>query len=87
MTAIMVASNRMDTTLDARGLACPLPAVKARRALLAVPPGGALVVLATDPEAPIDVAAVAADAGCTFAAEREPGGWRLTLRRPARPAP
>ena len=32
----------MNTTLDARGLACPLPAVKARRALAAVPPGGAL---------------------------------------------
>jgi tRNA 2-thiouridine synthesizing protein A len=87
MTAIMVASDRMDTTLDARGLACPLPAVKARRALAAVPPGAALIVLATDPEAPIDVAAVAADAGCSFTAEREPGGWRLTLRRPARPRP
>ena len=72
----------MDTTLDARGLACPLPAVKARRALAAVPPGSGLIVLATDPEAPIDVAAVAADAGCTFAAEREGDGWRLTLRRP-----
>lgn len=74
----------MDTTLDARGLACPLPAVKARRALPAVPPGAALIVLATDPEAPIDIAAVAADAGCRFTAEREAGGWRLTLRRPAR---
>jgi tRNA 2-thiouridine synthesizing protein A len=86
MTAIMVATDRMDTTLDARGLACPLPAVKARRALLGVPPGGALIVLATDPEAPIDVAAVAADAGCSFAVEQEPGGWRLTLRRPAPPS-
>ena len=76
----------MDTTLDARGLACPLPAIKARRALAGVPPGAALIVLATDPEAPIDLAAVAADAGCSFAAEREPGGWRLTLRRPARAA-
>ena len=76
----------MDTTLDARGLACPLPAVKARRALASVAPGDALIVLATDPEAPIDVAAVAADAGCTFTAEREAGGWRLILRRPARPA-
>ena len=72
----------MNTTLDARGLACPLPAVKARRALSAVRPGSALIVLATDPEAPIDVAAVAAEAGCTFAAEREGEGWRLTLRRP-----
>jgi tRNA 2-thiouridine synthesizing protein A len=73
----------MDTTLDARGLACPLPAIKAGRALAGVPPGSALVVLATDPEAPIDVAAVAADAGCAFTAEREGAGWRLTLRRPA----
>ena len=72
----------MDTLLDARGLACPLPAVKARAALAAVPPGAALVVLATDPEAPIDVAAVAADAGCSFEAERDGAGWRMELRRP-----
>jgi tRNA 2-thiouridine synthesizing protein A len=74
----------MNTTLDARGLACPLPAIKARRALAAVPPGDALIVLATDPEAPIDVAAVAADAGCTLEVEEDGGGWRLTLRRPQR---
>ena len=76
----------MDTTLDARGLACPLPAIKARRALAAVPPGAALIVLATDPEAPIDLAAVAADAGCAYAVEQQDGAWRLTLRRlPAPP--
>jgi tRNA 2-thiouridine synthesizing protein A len=71
-----------ETVLDVRGLACPLPAVKARVALAAVPPGGALVVLATDPEAPIDVAAVAADAGCAFAQERADGGWRILIERP-----
>jgi tRNA 2-thiouridine synthesizing protein A len=81
MTAIMVATDRMDETLDARGLACPLPAIKARRALARIPPGAALIVLATDPEAPIDVAAVAADAGCAFAVEPEDGAWRMTLRR------
>jgi tRNA 2-thiouridine synthesizing protein A len=73
----------MDTLLDARGLACPLPAVKARGALARVPPGAALVVLATDPEAPLDLAAIALDAGCSFEAERDRDGWRLTLRRPA----
>jgi tRNA 2-thiouridine synthesizing protein A len=72
----------MDTVLDARGLACPLPAVKARRALSRVPPGAALVVLATDPESPIDLAAVAADFGCAFAVRREGDGWRFTLTRP-----
>jgi tRNA 2-thiouridine synthesizing protein A len=84
MTAIMLSRDRMNTTLDARGLACPLPAIKARRALAGVPPGGALIVLATDPEAPIDIAAVAADAGCAYAVEKRDGAWRLTLRRPAR---
>jgi tRNA 2-thiouridine synthesizing protein A len=77
----------MEETLDARGLACPLPAIKARRALAAVPPGGALVVLATDPEAPIDVAAVAADAGCSFAVREQAGAWRMTLTRPPAPPP
>jgi TusA-related sulfurtransferase len=48
-----------------------------------VPPGAALIVLATDPEAPIDVAAVAADAGCSFDVQPDRGGWRMTLRRPA----
>lgn len=81
----MGATDRMDTTLDARGLACPLTAVKARAALAALPPGAALTVLATDPEAPIDVAAVAADAGCSFEIECDAGAWRMTLRRPARP--
>jgi tRNA 2-thiouridine synthesizing protein A len=85
MTAIMLTTDRMEETLDARGLACPLPAVKARRALAAVPPGGTLIVLATDPEAPIDVAAVAADAGCAFEVIERAGDWRMTLRRP--PAP
>jgi tRNA 2-thiouridine synthesizing protein A len=77
----------MEIVLDARGLACPLPAVKARRALAGVPPGAVLVVLATDPEAPIDLAAIAADAGCAFAAEREGEAWRLTLGRPGSPFP
>ena len=50
-----------------------------------MPAGETLVVLATDPEAPIDVAAVAADAGCAFAVEERAGAWRMTLTRP--PAP
>jgi tRNA 2-thiouridine synthesizing protein A len=73
----------MDTTLDARGLACPLPAIKARRALAAVRPGAALVVLASDPEAPIDLAALAADTGCSFAVRRAGEEWTMTLRRTA----
>ena len=38
-------------TLDARGLLCPLPILKAKKALGRVPKGGTLEVLATDPGA------------------------------------
>jgi tRNA 2-thiouridine synthesizing protein A len=48
------------TTLDARGLACPLPLTMAKRKLAELEPGGTLVVLASDPEASIDLAAWAA---------------------------
>ena len=72
----------VERTIDARGLACPVPALKARVAVRDLASGDALVVLATDPEAPIDLAAVAADAGCAFEVSGEPGGWRLRLVRP-----
>jgi len=38
-----------DVTLDAKGLNCPLPILKARKALKDVPSGGTLEILATDP--------------------------------------
>jgi tRNA 2-thiouridine synthesizing protein A len=42
------------TTLDARGLKCPLPVLKARKAIKDVAPGALLTVLSTDPGAPKD---------------------------------
>ena len=72
----------MEHLVDARGLACPLPLIKARAALPQLAGDhDALVVLATDPEAPVDIGALAADHGMAFTAERLPDGWRLTLRR------
>jgi tRNA 2-thiouridine synthesizing protein A len=73
--------------LDARGLSCPLPLLKARQALARMAPGERLVVLATDPEAPIDLAALAADEGHAFERARDDaGGWRLTLTKAPPPA-
>ena len=40
-----------DQTLDAKGLNCPLPILRAKKALQSLPPGGTLEVLATDPGA------------------------------------
>lgn len=74
---------RMSQLLDVRGLRCPLPLIRARRALAAGLDGESLVVLATDPEAPIDLAALAADHGLAFASERDGPEWRITLGAPA----
>ena len=63
------------TTLDARGLLCPLPLTMAKRRMAELTAGEKLVVLATDPEAPIDLAAWAADEGHAYA-ERERDGYR-----------
>jgi tRNA 2-thiouridine synthesizing protein A len=40
-----------EQVLDAKGLNCPLPILRAKKALKAVPVGGTLEVLATDPGA------------------------------------
>ena len=63
------------TTVDARGLACPLPLAMAKRRMAELAPGDELVVLATDPEAPIDLAAWAAAEGHTYVDDRDAGGW------------
>jgi tRNA 2-thiouridine synthesizing protein A len=44
------------TILDCQGLKCPLPVLKARKAMKALPAGAVLRVLATDPGAVGDFA-------------------------------
>jgi tRNA 2-thiouridine synthesizing protein A len=43
------------TTIDLRGLKCPLPALRTRKALSRLQPGAALVVECSDPLAVIDI--------------------------------
>jgi tRNA 2-thiouridine synthesizing protein A len=43
------------TIVDARGLKCPLPVLKAEKAVERLAPGAMLVVLATDPMAKVDI--------------------------------
>lgn len=52
-----------DVTLDAKGLNCPLPILKARKALKDVPAGGTLEILATDPGAVADFEAFCRQTG------------------------
>lgn len=50
-------TNRLpQNALDYRGLKCPLPVLKARRALKALPSGAKVVIAADDPASPLDMA-------------------------------
>jgi tRNA 2-thiouridine synthesizing protein A len=44
-----------ETVIDLRGLKCPLPALRTRKALSRLAPGALLVVECTDPLAEIDI--------------------------------
>ena len=79
------ASSVPDSTLDATGLLCPLPVLKARRALREVPAAGLLEVLATDPGATKDFEHFCQTTGCTLvaASEAPDGVLRFLLKKPA----
>ncbi len=72
-----------DHTLDARGLQCPLPVLKARKALLAMAPGERLEVLATDPIAAIDLPNFCREAGHHFIGKEQHGddAWAFLIER------
>ena len=44
-----------EKTFDLRGLKCPLPALRTRKALAGLQPGDILIVSCTDPLAGIDI--------------------------------
>ena len=76
-------TGKPDKTLDATGLLCPLPVLKARRALREVPAGGILEVLATDPGATKDFEHFCQTTGCRLldASERDGGVLRFLLKK------
>ena len=53
----------LSETLDAIGLLCPLPVLKARKRLKSLPEGAILKLLADDPAAVIDVPHFCNEAG------------------------
>jgi tRNA 2-thiouridine synthesizing protein A len=65
--------------LDARGLACPVPLSMTKLRMAELAPGDTLIVLATDPEAAIDLAGWAAIEGHAFS-ERAVGEYELRKR-------
>lgn len=68
--------------LDATGLSCPLPLLKARKALRAMEPGQTLELLVTDPAALDDVPAFCESAGHELldTSEVEGNVYRFVIR-------
>lgn len=62
-----------DAELDARGLLCPLPVLKARKRLAGLAPGQVLRMVADDPAALIDVPHFCAEAGHGLESQRDLG--------------
>lgn len=72
----------MPPMLDLKGLKCPLPVLRARKALNGMAPGEELVVLVTDPAAPDDFRAFCDQSGhCLVGIEAEGDAHRVTVRR------
>ena len=73
-----------DQTLDAKGLNCPLPILKAKKALTAMPAGATLEILATDPGAVKFFAAFSRTTGHELVEQSVDGNvYRFVLKRKA----
>ena len=63
-----------DKMLDVQGLQCPMPILKTKKAVAALPKGATIEVLATDPGAPADFAAFCEQSRNTLLESTEAGG-------------
>jgi len=71
-----------DAVVDARGLACPLPVLKARKALQRLASGRRLMVEATDPMAAVDLPHLCSEEGHRLlASEVADGVQRFLIER------
>ncbi len=71
-----------DVEVDAAGLVCPLPVLRARKRLADMAPGTILRLVATDPAAVVDVPHFCAEAGHDLlAVEATPAGRAYLIRR------
>lgn len=87
---VVQSSPMSETTLDVQGLTCPLPVLKANKALRALSPGAKLTVLSTDPASVKDFQAYSRETGHALVSFSESAGlYRFTLRKredpPAKP--
>ena len=73
-----------ETTLNLRGLKCPLPALRTRKALTKLTPGDLLIVECTDPLAEIDIPNLMQETGDTIeATDKANGAIAFRIRKRA----
>jgi len=72
---------QFDQEIDASGLACPMPIVKAKKALATLASGQVLRVVGTDPGSVDDMPVFAESGGHTLLASTEEGGRFVFLIR------
>lgn len=71
-----------DQVLDAKGLNCPLPILKAKKALKSMDGGKTLEILSTDPGSVADFAAFCRTTGNELVEQNEEGGvWTYLIRK------
>jgi tRNA 2-thiouridine synthesizing protein A len=69
-------------TLDAKGLNCPLPILKAKKAIAALKAGDTLEVIATDPGAVKDFEAFSRATGNPLLESKDEGGtFRFLIKK------
>lgn len=73
----------IDDTLDAVGLLCPLPVLKARKRLKSMSAGSVLRVLADDPAAIVDVPHFCVESGHELLSQSDEGSTQVYLIRKA----
>ncbi len=75
-----------EATLDLKGLTCPLPVLRANKALRALPEGARLRVLATDPAAVADFRNYCETTGHALVAVSETQGvYSFVIQKRGRP--
>jgi len=80
----METTRMADMTLDVRGMNCPMPILKAKKAIKDVPRNGTLEVLATDPGAVQDFKAFSKTTGNKILkSEEESGVFRFLIKHTA----
>ena len=71
----------IDEELDATGLLCPLPVLKAAKRMRALAPGGVMRLLADDPAAVVDVPHFCTEQGHELLSSAEEDGVQIYLIR------